>query len=95
MRQGNASLAGAGNSGEWIWGDVTNSYTAPSNSLSSTPSLIYNAQKEYQATGGGNSCKAWLFQGTIEIEITMTSSAGPVGDANTTFYNTTQNVYTT
>ena len=33
-RQGNASLAGAGNSGEWIWGDVTNSYTAPSNSLS-------------------------------------------------------------
>ena len=82
---GNAKLAGAGNSGEWIWGDVTNSYTAPSNSLSSTPSLIYNAQKEYQAVGSGNSCKAWLFQGTIEISIEMTSTPGPVGDANTTF----------
>ena len=85
-RQGNANLAGAGNSGEWIWGDVTNSYTALGNTLSSNPSLIYNAQKEYQAsTNPANSCKAWLFQGTIEIEITMTSSAGPVGDANTTF----------
>jgi hypothetical protein len=85
-RQGNANLTGAGNSGEWIWGDVTNSYTAPSNSLSSTPSLIYNAQKEYQAsTNPANSCKAWLFQGTIEISIEMTSTPGPVGDANTTF----------
>ena len=85
-RQGTANLAGAGNSGEWIWGDVTNSYTALGNTLSSNPSLIYNAQKEYQAsTIPANSCKAWLFQGTIEIEITMTSSAGPVGDANTTF----------
>jgi hypothetical protein len=79
-------MTGANNSGEWIWGDVTNAYTALSNTLSSNPSLIYNAQKNYQAsTNPANSCKAWLWQGTIEIELTMTSSAGPVGDANTTF----------
>ena len=80
------AMTGAGNSGEWIWGDVTNNYIALANTLSSNPSLIYNAQKNYQAsTNPANSCKAWLWQGTIEIELTMTSSAGPVGDANTTF----------
>jgi|MDSW01.1.fsa_nt_gb hypothetical protein len=85
-RQTNAKLVGAGNAGEWIWGDVLNSYIATSNVLSSSPSLIYNAQKEYQATGGGNTCKAWLFQGTIEIEITMTSTPNSnPGDANSSF----------
>jgi hypothetical protein len=76
-------LAGAANSGEWIFGDVTNDYYAGSNSLSSNPSLIYNAQKEYQAgfsnTRAGavpaNSCKAWLWQGELEISITFASIA--------------------
>jgi len=69
-------LAGAANSGEWIFGDVTNAYYAGSNSLSSSPSLIYNAQKEYQAsTSPANSCKAWLWQGELEISLTFESIA--------------------
>ena len=77
-------LAGAANSGEWIFGDVTNAYYAGSNSLSSSPSLIYNAQKEYQAsTNPANSCKAWLWQGELEISLTFESIATAIftGDA--------------
>ena len=86
MRQGNANLAGEGNAGEWIWADVANTYVPTSNVLSVSPSLIYNAQKEYQASGGGNTCKAWLWQGTIEIELTMTSVAhSSPGDASSSF----------
>ena len=71
-------LAGAANSGEWIFGDVTDAYYASSNSLSSSPSLIYNAQKEYQLAQGTtprNDCKAWLWQGELEISLTFESIA--------------------
>ena len=82
---GTVYLAGYGNSGEWIWGDVTDAYSPSANTLSLNPSLIYNAQKAYDIAYDP-ACKAWLFQGTIELQVLFESQAGsPAGDGSITF----------
>tara|TARA_R110002167_G_scaffold237626_1_gene442802 strand:+ start:724 stop:5301 length:4578 start_codon:yes stop_codon:yes gene_type:complete len=81
-RQNTNQLTGAGNKGAWYW---VNQVTPSDNPTGY--SIIYNAQTAYRAsTAPVNTCEAWLFQGTMEIEVIFAVAAtSQVGDASVQF----------
>ena len=86
------NLTGTGNSGEYIFADVANSYAADGSGspFGSPASTVFNIKKLYNASAQGSAAcsgtaTADLFQGTIKIIPKLSNTSTAAGDISVLF----------